>query len=1057
MVLLRNILKKEKEVNKTTGSDKTKSCMTYVDNDSEKSSKASGSRGSSRQSSPAKEKPSKMKNDKAVESATAHRNSKAKISCENLEGKAVKKTEGKTPDKTEMSSKKIKKKETPVKTKKVVKNSSKKLPQHKGKSEDLRQSFNITEMTDNPSLPQNKKNKNSLPSKTSSSNSDSVALKDTIKKEMVGKEKKKGSQEQVAFESSDSTSVKSTVSHKKLVATKPSRENVEFDDSDELPLSVTKASVIETRKSIKKGAKDSKKSTTGSAKPAPRDFGTRKIRISYCNFDEVSRSKLEAFDHLFQELKKCPGYSKLTIANAVDMLTRIDNEQLKLIIKPKQSKNNKKKSSVSSSVTPKLTEQFSPPVKKKRSTSTSSEENTARKGASASTSKDKVRKSGSTNKQKTVAAQKRQEMNECQAAEALLNFKSKPAVSMSENTTGTSDTGNVSCQKEDVVETKTDKQSVLTSSLATESSVIGSLCYTTVLPVTSTSLAAETLLQIQTTAAQALLPSLPVTETTQSKMVQQTTCGVKSVTAHIPSSSTPQMDTSPIETSQDTAKSNKTDETTASITDQATKAMDSLAHIFDQNQWQFGGFPVQTVLSQNPNFSPITWAQTIPANIGQFSNVSTTLPSSICPLTPQAFSQLAPQAFTQMAPHVFGQVMPQAKQQLLTPAVQEVLTGTASAQPAFLPTAGQIGLGLQQANQATPMTITEAQPNQQAAQQKSQLPLKSMEEIVGNVGQTGVPQPVGWSFQKSQTPVVYLASPQTLGGVPRNIVPATQSTSSVPLGQENMYKPVSAKITTGKPELVPAAARISGTQGGTLSQGQTGLATVGKRPILPREQGATAVGLPETRATHRLPPVVPQVTNPIPASVQTPVSSSTLVPAQQRVVAASMTSFQSTTTPTTTLSAKQAVKNLVRERTKSAELKRQDSSGSTSSRSVDTTEPAEAGQRSPSLSPLQPRRVSESACDVTSIASTVDLTALQSASYQGTRPNEFNLEQAASALLSIGKTESPEGNTTSQGDDNQDGQDEKVVFTSKGMFRVGDVEVDPQYNRIGRGVCLYFL
>ena len=140
---------------------------------------------------------------------------------------------------------------------------------------------------------------------------------------------------------------------------------------------------------------------------------------------------------------------------------------------------------------------------------------------------------------------------------------------------------------------------------------------------------------------------------------------------------------------------------------------------------------------------------------------------------------------------------------------------------------------------------------------------------------------------------------------------------------------------------------------------------------------------------------------------------------------------------------------------KSAEMKKQDKSGSISSRSAVKSELAEAGKRSLSQSPLQPRRVSESPCDnVTSIASTVDLTALGSPSNQRLRPNKFNLEQTASALLSIGKTESAEGNTTSQGDDSQDGQDEKVVFTSKGMFRVGDVEVDRQYNRIGRGRCV---
>ena len=105
------------------------------------------------------------------------------------------------------------------------------------------------------------------------------------------------------------------------------------------------------------------------------------------------------------------------------------------------------------------------------------------------------------------------------------------------------------------------------------------------------------------------------------------------------------------------------------------------------------------------------------------------------------------------------------------------------------------------------------------ARPKSQSPVKRLEEIVGNISQTGVPQPVECSFQKSQIPVVNLASPQTLMEVPRNIVPATQRIHGVPLGQENMYKLISAKITAGKPELAPAAARTTGTQGGTLSQG----------------------------------------------------------------------------------------------------------------------------------------------------------------------------------------------------------------------------------------------
>ena len=66
------------------------------------------------------------------------------------------------------------------------------------------------------------------------------------------------------------------------------------------------------------------------------------------------------------------------------------------------------------------------------------------------------------------------------------------------------------------------------------------------------------------------------------------------------------------------------------------------------------------------------------------------------------------------------------------------------------------------------------------------------------------------------------------------------------------------------------------------------------------------------------------------------------------------------------------------------------------------------------------------------------------------------MQQAASALLSISSQDGLDTVDTSQpgggeGEDSLDEHDDEVVFTSKGVFRVGDVDVDPKYNRIGIG------
>ena len=83
----------------------------------------------------------------------------------------------------------------------------------------------------------------------------------------------------------------------------------------------------------------------------------------------------------------------------------------------------------------------------------------------------------------------------------------------------------------------------------------------------------------------------------------------------------------------------------------------------------------------------------------------------------------------------------------------------------------------------------------------------------------------------------------------------------------------------------------------------------------------------------------------------------------------------------------------------------------------------------------------------------------QAAKQSTDKRSDFNLHQAASALLSISSQDGLDTADTLQaggeGDDSLDEHDDEVVFTSKGVFRVGDVDVDPKYNRIGRGESFF--
>lgn len=331
-----------------------------------------------------------------------------------------------------------------------------------------------------------------------------------------------------------------------------------------------------------------------------------------------------------------------------------------------------------------------------------------------------------------------------------------------------------------------------------------------------------------------------------------------------------------------------------------------------------------------------------------------------------------------------------------------------------------------------------------------QQPLKGMEEVVGNVG-TNVPQPILWNLK---SPVVFLGSPQNLGGVPRNLVASPSTSQSGTSLEQAGYRPVAPKPVTKSDTTHAAAAPVSSVPN---------LLTLGGRPILPRTQlqggddskklqspqsGMSFVSqLPSMNPSHpyqaaasTLQPLT-QVTSTSPKkttlmSVNLPSSSiitnlpSSSNPVGQPINTFMQQNFQDNSsvkcTSQSSVSAKQAVKKLVHERTKSAELKKE-ASGSANPHPTTKLK---------AILPLPPK-------DPTT--STVTSTE--------TKNNEFNLEQAATALLSIGVPDGIETIGLKQGssDPSKDDYEEDVVFTSKGTFRVGDVDVDPRYNRIGRG------
>ncbi|XP_001635170.3 uncharacterized protein LOC5515022 [Nematostella vectensis] len=464
-----------------------------------------------------------------------------------------------------------------------------------------------------------------------------------------------------------------------------------------------------------------------------------------------------------------------------------------------------------------------------------------------------------------------------------------------------------------------------------------------------------------------------------------------------------------------------------------TQAVQALIQIHSSSQLGHQAFPTSAAetmplpqqIFQSPGGYPVASlagiAHSVPSHINQNQpiTVQCTLPT-----------------FTQLANHL--------RQPLVTSGVKPLLNKSVVSPPLqatqmLFSSQSQAKTHSQAVNTLPPnqlQVLTSINPDSPALQAKlqpPQQPLKGMEEVIGNVG-SNVP-----SLMWGTTPVVFLGSPQNLGGVPRNIIAA----------QSNPHDPGYQHHVALKPKAEGVATGSRGGQGGVPL-----MKSLGGRPILPRTQSRTLVtdmsagasGVVLT-STVSMPSNVFHSTNTavyssIPQGAATPQGHSIMVvsPVASKAHARPQAESESGNTDRNSrapgVSAKQAVKKLVHERTKSAELKRE-----APERKQKTMENAKTLEKIPSNFPSPKPKITPTKPG-----------ARPSEEVPRSRSSEFNIEQAATALLSIGAHEGSDGGvreSPSHEEAHPEAPDEKVVFTSKGMFRVGDVEVDPEYNRIG--------
>ena len=683
------------------------------------------------------------------------------------------------------------------------------------------------------------------------------------------------------------------------------------------------------------------------------------------NSGNVANRKVEVFDHLFCELKKCPGHSKVTVSSAAELLLRLTADKLKSLLHASTSKklqsgtvdDNLKKSSPAKAQS---TVSLSRPKRQR----TESEK-------SLSQSPEVSSRSFLSSPSKSASGQA-EKVKLSQAAEALVSFRANPTILRQERA-------------------EVDLR----------------------LPIPAVKVTATKKLEKKSSSPSKEIGCTPLDRTSESSMHILTT------------------------TNEPKASQSSLNAISTTSQSQATTQL-SLSPAIHGTLQQTVGFPsIDTSLQQ------VATVQQNLMNLSQLTSQLNPVSAVPVPLTPKA--------------RVHGA----EKSRLMNQ------TGMQNVQALFCQPTQPPNIQTSVAIQTPVTTLTAGGSNQQLQPQQ---PLKGMEDVVSCVGSRSTTNML-WNIKPATPPVVYLTSPQSLSGVrARHIIPQNEGHRPLPFNT-GMAKVHTAGIpkaplnsvstcgvmTLGKVTVVNQAASLPTTQAVNMTC---------QRPILPREQRLPSLftsmqqgasQLPVTtisgQISHSFPPVcigsmpVPfggiHVTSALTSlsNVMTQAPISQYPPIEVPVMQTPVVTTGQITATTSPVNAKQAVKKFVHQRTKSAELRR-----SESLTNILLNEPV----ASPTVAE-QPEVSIASTC-----SSQSDQAQVQPENKSTSITSEFNVQQAASALLSISSQDGLDTVDTShpgggEGEDSLDEHDDEVVFTSKGVFRVGDVDVDPKYNRIGIG------
>lgn len=733
----------------------------------------------------------------------------------------------------------------------------------------------------------------------------------------------------------------------------------------------TKLNKVEIKKQNKTRSKNSKSndvqsgsSCDGSKKSLV--LGSKKQPNSLSkNSGNVVNRKVEVFDHLFCELKKCPGHSKVTVSSAAELLLRLTADKLKSLLHASTFKklqsgtvdDNLKKSS---------------PAKAQSMVSLSRPKRQRTESEKFLSQSSEVSSGSFLSSPSKSASGQAEKVKLSQAAEALVSFRANPTILWQERA-------------------EVDLR----------------------LPIPAVKVTATTNLEKKSSSPSKEIGCTPLDTTTESSMHVLTT------------------------TNEQKASQSSVNAISTTSQSQATTQL-SLSPAIHGNLQQTVGFP-----SIDTNLQQVATVQQNLMNLSQLTSQLNPVSAVPVPLNPKA--------------RVHGT----EKSRLMNQ------TGMQNVQALFCQPTQPPNIQTSVAIQTPVPTLTGCGSNQQLQPQQ---PLKGMEDVVSCVGSRSTTNML-WNIKPATPPVVYLTSPQSLSGVrARHIIPQNEGhrplpfttgiakvhTAGIPKAPLNSVSTCGV-MTLGKVTVVNQAASLPTTQAVNMTC---------QRPILPREQRLPSLftsmqqgasQLPVTtisgQISHSFPPVclgsmpvqfggihvTSALTSLSNVMTQAPISQSPPieVPVMQTPV---VTTGQITAT-TSPVNAKQAVKKFVHQRTKSAELRR-----SESLTNILFNDPV----ASPTVAEQPEVRIA-STC-----SSQSDQAQVQPENKSTSITSEFNVQQAASALLSISSQDGLDTVDTSQpgggeGEDSLDEHDDEVVFTSKGVFRVGDVDVDPKYNRIGIG------